>query len=400
MNREKTQGGRLLIFDDDPEVGSIIGMIAETIDFETRAVLRADDFFRIIEEWSPTHIALDLVMPEVDGIEAMRMLGERRCPATIVITSGMGSRVLDAAQRAAVEHGLSVAGVVSKPFSTKALCALLTAEPVAKAEKQAKPPPASRVDPGTVTEKDLSDALGRREFSVFYQPKIRCDTGAVAGFEALVRWHRPGIGIVGPDLFIPLAERTGQIDRLTDQVFEQSLAWLASSFSGAALLLSLNLSARSLGDVELANRIAAACGERAIDPGRIILEVTETSAMADSVSTLDLLTRFRIKGFHLSIDDFGVGYSSLIQLARLPFSELKIDKMFVISAPESTESRNIVKAIVGLAHSLGLRVTAEGVEDEWTLGFLRDIGCDLAQGYFIGRPMDGDAMRTWVAARG
>ncbi len=399
MSGESALGGRLLIFDDDPDVGAIIGAIAETVNFQIRAATQAKDFFRILEEWSPTHIALDLVMPEVDGIEAMRMLGDLRCEATIIITSGMGGRVLDAAQRAAAERGLSVAGVVSKPFSPKALRTLLTTAPIAKNPNRTPPAPGSRADRDVVTEEDLKDALDRREFSVFYQPKLQCSTGALAGFEALVRWHRPGAGIVGPDIFIPLAERTGLIDRLTDRVFEQGLAWLASSFSDAAPLLSLNLSARSLGDVELANRIAAACGEHAIDPGRIILEVTETSAMADSVATLDLLTRFRIKGFHLSIDDFGVGYSSLIQLARLPFSELKIDKMFLISAPESKESRNIVKAIVGLAHSLGLRVTAEGVEDAWTLGFLREAGCDLAQGYFIGRPMGGNAVLEWIRAR-
>lgn len=121
--------------------------------------------------------------------------------------------------------------------------------------------------------------------------------------------------------------------------------------------------------------------------------------MADPVAMLDLLTQFRLKGFHLSIDDFGVGYSSLIQLARLPFSELKIDKMFVISAPASEESRKITTAILGLAHNLGLRVTAEGVEDDWTLNFLCEIGCDHAQGHYIARAMKGQEFLTWLQNR-
>ncbi len=396
MKQEFSLGGRLLILDDDPAVSATIGAIAKSVDFETRAAADANDFFRILDEWAPTHIALDLIMPDVDGIEAMRRLGEMQCKAGIIITSGVGNRILDAARRAASEYGLSVAGIVPKPFQANALRALLTVAPAVKkivaGSNRVAPPSA----PAIVTEKEIIIALERNEFCVFYQPKIACSTNAVAGFEALVRWNRPGVGFVAPDHFIPLAEQTGLIDPLTDQIMDQGLSWLASSFPDAELLLSLNLSARSLGDLELANDIAGICQDRSIDPTRVILEITETSAMTDPVATLDILTRLRLKGFHLSIDDFGVGYSSLIQLARLPFSELKIDKMFIISAPESQESRNIVRAIVGLARSLGLRVTAEGVEDAWTLEFLREIGCDLAQGYFIGRPMAGDAVLEWI----
>lgn len=400
MNGETPPAGQLLILDDDPAVGITIGAIAETVNFEARSATRAEDFFRILDEWIPTHIVLDLVMPDVDGIEAMRRLGEMRCRAAIIITSGMGSRVLDAARRAAVERGLSIAGVLFKPFTPAALRALLTKGPAAKEiarethhAERARP---SQDEPREIAEKELAAWLDSRELRVFYQPKIECATGALAGFEALVRWNRPGGGTIAPDLFVPLAERADLIDRLTDQVLDRGLEWLAASFLDSAVLLSLNLSARSLGDMELANRIAAACREHAIDPARIVLEITETSAMTDPLATLDILTRFRIKGFHLSIDDFGVGYSSLPRLARLPFSELKIDKMFVISAQESQESRNIVQAIIGLAHSLGIRVSAEGVEDEWTLGFLKTAGCDLAQGYFIGGPMDGEAVPDWV----
>lgn len=338
-------------------------------------------------------------MPDIDGIEAMRRLGELRCRAGIIITSGVGNRVLDAARRAVAEYGLAVAGIVAKPFEPRVLRALLTDAPAAKKPEAPLTQAMFRSIRAVVTEEELTLVLDRREFCVFYQPKIECVTNALAGFEALVRWNRPGVGIVAPDQFIPLAERAGLIGRMTDQILNLGLSWLAASFPESSLQLSLNVSARSLGDLELANYIAGVCHDRSIDPARVILEITETSAMTDPIATLDILTRLRIKGFHLSIDDFGVGYSSLIQLARLPFSELKIDKMFVISAPESQESRNIVKAIIGLAHSLGLRVTAEGVEDAWTLGFLREAGCDLAQGYFIGRPMDVDAVLHWVRSR-
>jgi EAL domain-containing protein (putative c-di-GMP-specific phosphodiesterase class I) len=125
----------------------------------------------------------------------------------------------------------------------------------------------------------------------------------------------------------------------------------------------------------------------------------ETSAMVDPILSLDLMTRFRVKGFRLSLDDFGTGYSSIVQLVRLPFSEIKVDKSFVMQAQDSMESRTVIKSIVDLGHSLGLLVTAEGIEDVETLNYLTSLGCDLAQGYFIARPMSGEATRVWAAKR-
>ena len=136
-----------------------------------------------------------------------------------------------------------------------------------------------------------------------------------------------------------------------------------------------------------------------IAPERIVIELTETSAMVDSVLSLDLMTRFRVKGFQLSIDDFGTGYSSMVQLVRLPFSEIKVDKSFVMNAQKSQESRNVIKSVIDLGHSLGLQVTAEGVEDQQTLNYLISLGCDFAQGYFIARPMPGEAARFWAEER-
>lgn len=389
---------RLLILDDDEDVGRTIGAIAESTGFTAISTTDPAVFFRTLAEWAPSHVVVDLVMPELDGIEVIRRLGAQQCRASIIITSGVGGRILDAAQRAAAAHGLAVAGVAPKPFRSETLRGLLRLAP-AGPKPEAVAAGRRPDDPGDASEAELLGALDRREFCLFYQPKIACGTGALAGFEALVRWERPGFGLVAPNRFIPVAERTGLIVRLTDQILEEGLAWLGTCFRDAPLLLSLNLSAGSLDEVALAERIADRCLHRGVAPERIVLEITESSAMADTVATLDLLTRFRLKGFHLSIDDFGVGYSSLIRLARLPFSELKIDRMFIASAPESRESRNIVAAIIGLSHSLGLQVTAEGVEDEWTLGFLRESGCDFAQGYFIARPMAGAAMLDWVRSR-
>ena len=163
--------------------------------------------------------------------------------------------------------------------------------------------------------------------------------------------------------------------------------------------LSVNISAISLSHLDLFERIETHCRNMSILPERIIFELTETCAMKDPVSSLDILTRLRIKGFHLSIDDFGTGYSSMLQLARLPFSEIKIDKSFVMTASESKESCTVIKTNNDLGHGLGLYTSAEGIESLETLEYLRSIGCDLAQGYAIARPMSGPAVIEWLSNR-
>ena len=217
------------------------------------------------------------------------------------------------------------------------------------------------------------------------------------GFEALVRWFHPDAGLIMPDRFIPLAESSGLIGELTEQIFDLGLSWLARHFPKSELRLSVNISAKNLGDLHLVDRVSCLARQHDIHPCRLIFEVTETSAMDDPMASLNLLTRFRVKGFHLSLDDFGTGYSSMVQLVRLPFTEIKVDRSFVMAAMQSQESRAIIKSIVDLSHSLGLQATAEGVEDGPTLDFLMEIDCDLAQGYFIARPMPGETVAGWIA---
>lgn len=389
--------GRLLILDDDLLVGQTLALVAESIGFDTRLTSTPDQFFAVLNQWNPTHIAVDLVMPDMDGVEVMRLLAERDCQARIIISSGVGSRILDAARRSAAEHGLDIAGVLSKPFLPVTARTLLATRGTDDAMRVARRRGSERKF--EVTEAALRRALDGREFQLVYQPKIECKTGAVAGFEALVRWHHPVAGIVMPDQFIRQAENWHLIDALTRQVSEQALRWLSQSFPGSTLSISINISARTLVDFQLGEFASDFCRQLMLDPGRVIFELTESSAMTDPMAALGLLTRVRMKGFHLSIDDFGTGYSSMVQLVRLPFSEIKVDKSFVMTAAQSQEARTVIKSIVDLGHSLGLLATAEGVEDAPTLDFLNAIGCDLAQGYFIARPMPGNVVDDWIAKR-
>jgi EAL domain-containing protein (putative c-di-GMP-specific phosphodiesterase class I)/FixJ family two-component response regulator len=389
---------RILILDDDADVGQVIQWMAQSIGFEAEFVTRADEFFEKLTATHPDIITIDLAMPGLDGVEVMRMLAERKCKARIVISSGMGTRVLEAAQRSAAEHGLSILGVIQKPISKEALLALI-GEGGDRNEPASVGMLSAHSDALKITEAELKGALERHEFVLAYQPKVLCKTGAPAGFEALVRWKHPSRGIVMPNEFIPLAEQTGLIEDLTEQIFDQSLKWFSASFPPPHPQLSLNISARSLVDIQMADSLLSLCRRYGVEPERVVLELTETSAMVDPTLSLDLMTRFRVKGFHLSIDDFGTGFSSMVQLVRLPFSEIKVDQSFVMRAQQSQESRTVIKSIVDLGHSLGLLVTAEGVESIEIFDYIKSVGCDLAQGYFIARPMWGEDALAWIQQR-
>lgn len=406
---------RLLILDDDPLTGQTIANIATMAGVDARYVDEPSVFFQQVKQWQPDFIALDLIMPAMDGVQVMIELARLNCHAEIIISSGVGGRVLDAAARSAAEHGLNIAGVLAKPFSPARLRALLNHETTADGQSPALPvghgsAAQAAPKPESITHKDLLDALEQKQITLVYQPKINCRTGLLTGFEALARWTHPALGPVGPDRFIPLAERYGLIDQLTESVMVQSLRWISqlpTQLDESAdfdylrrrlreITVSINISASSLNNIDLFERMDEYCQSMGIRPDRLIFELTESCAMEDPISSLDILTRLRMKGFHLSIDDFGTGYSSMLQLARLPFSEIKIDKSFVMTAAESKESRTVIKTIIDLGHGLGLYTSAEGIESDETLEYLRSIGCDLAQGYAIARPMSPEAVLDWL----
>ena len=246
----------------------------------------------------------------------------------------------------------------------------------------------------------LKLALAGDDFVLAYQPKIAVQSGAVTGVEAVSRWRDDVLGDVSPSEFVPVAERFGLIDALTDRVLSLAVRqWADWRDQGIKIRLAVNVSALCLGDVDLPDRIQRLCMREGMPCEMLTIEVTE-SATQNSVQLLDTLTRFRIKGLSVSLDDFGTGYSSLLQLRRLPYSEIKIDRCFVCDATTSAESRLIVKAIVDLAHGLGITATAEGVEDAATLGLLRELGCDEAQGFLIAPPMRGAAFVDWLLHSG
>ncbi|MGI8707596.1 MAG: putative bifunctional diguanylate cyclase/phosphodiesterase [Actinomycetota bacterium] len=246
---------------------------------------------------------------------------------------------------------------------------------------------------------ELRQAIDNDGLELHYQPKIGLDTGRVVGVEALVRWQHPERGIVGPDEFIGLAEHTGLIKSLTARVLDMALrqqrAWIDA---GLQVSVSVNPSVRNLMDSRLPEQVAQLAKWR-VPASQLTLEITESSIMADPVRTKQILDSISNQGVSLSVDDFGIGHSSLSYLKQLPVSEIKIDRSFVMDMQNNGNDAVIVRSTVDLGRNLGMRIVAEGVEDAPIYGTLSDLGCDVAQGYFISRPLPGIAMTQWLTER-
>ena len=246
---------------------------------------------------------------------------------------------------------------------------------------------------------ELRRAIDQNELSLYFQPKVDLESGEVTCAEALVRWDHPRHGMLSPDMFVPIAEQTGLIRPLARWVLDAALRqcnrWRRD---GLDLSVAVNLSMRNLHDPEVVDMIRQLLVRWGIPPASLVIEITESSLMADAARAMDVLGRLRGMGVSVSIDDFGTGYSSLAYLKRLPVNELKIDKSFVAHIASDHNDAAIVRSTIGLAHDLGLSVVAEGIEDQQTLEFLADLGCDVAQGYFISRPLPVVALGDWLAS--
>ena len=238
-------------------------------------------------------------------------------------------------------------------------------------------------------------ALEEQRLKMVYQPKVGMREGSLTRVEALVRWDDPELGPVEPSRFVPLAEEHGLIDDLTQWGLRTILRqWLDWREEGIDTHLAFNISALSLQHLDFPDLVERMCRALEVPTDRLVLELTE-GATQPLIKLMDTLTRFRIKGIGLAIDDFGPGYSTLLQLRHLPFTEVKIDQAFVRDVDRSRDCRLIVQTIVDLAHGLGLTATAEGVETVEQLRIVHELGCDLVQGYLISRPIEPEELKPW-----
>jgi EAL domain-containing protein (putative c-di-GMP-specific phosphodiesterase class I) len=336
-------------------------------------------------------ILLDLNMPDMDGIEFVRKLAAAGFDGSLILVSAEDERVLQMAERLIQAHGMTVLGHVSKPVSLPRLAQLI------KTHGLVPPPPSGTKE--SYSPESIGAAIANGELVNYYQPQIAVTTGKVVGVETLVRWFHPVDGLVFPDQFVGVAEKNGMIDALTRVVlrsaFRQMKVWQES---GLDISVAVNVSMDNLSSLAFADFVIEEALTIGVAPQNIVLEVTESRLMLDQRAPLEVLTRLRLKRFRLSIDDFGTGHSSLTQLSDISFDELKIDQSFVHGASHDKTARAIYDASLGVGKQLGMKIVAEGVEDRDDWDLLVRTNCDVAQGYFIGRPMPAAAITEWIAS--
>jgi EAL domain-containing protein (putative c-di-GMP-specific phosphodiesterase class I) len=316
-----------------------------------------------------------LQMPDVDGVELLRAMAAEDLKAPIILMSGVEDKVLRTVGDLGTDLGLNMRGVLAKPIRMETLRRTL--------DQDSAPPGSNRAD-------ELRDAIAGGQLVLHYQPVIRLASRELISFEALVRWNHPTEGLIQPDSFIPLAEERGMIDDLTWTVVRLAVEQAARWALTIAVPIAVNLSATNLNDDTFPDKLTQLCREYGVAPHQIHLELTETATSRDSMRLKAILSRIRLKGFKLAIDDFGIGYSSMMQLRSLPFSTLKIDKSFVNDMLHSEDAGIIVDAILALAGAFRMDVVAEGIETEAQLAALVTRGALSGQGYLIARPAPAD----------
>jgi EAL domain-containing protein (putative c-di-GMP-specific phosphodiesterase class I) len=352
---------RLGVMDDDMAVASVAVSMVEALGGSGRTVSRLPELMALVEQWQPTHLIVDLVMPEMDGVQVLQALGEAGCSARIIICSGMSDGVLDAAMRSASGHGLSVAGVLPKPFRLRELKALL--DPPAAA------PPRAAASAAHAAAARPPDPINGRGPGLGWSAKVDCGTGELVGYS------------VSP---APLSPAEGVSREQCVQIARRALAEFSARASAGWLGLVLPVSLSCLEDASLIEALAALSEAHDIDPRRLTLQLADTSPSGEVLSSLEWLTRARMRGFELGLSHVGTGRASLIDLVRMPLSELALAPQVSEGLPDRNEARLIAKCVCDLAGNLGLRVTADGVRDLRALPLLDTLGCHYAQGPAVG----------------
>ena len=382
----------VLVIDDERAHRLILGRAAEAMGMKVSVAAGLEAASSRLEAGPVDVVTLDLSLGDQDSVRLLRELAACHPVPVVILVSGMDDRVRAATRRLAEAYGLPVAGTLRKPIIPSQVQAMLRMIPAAN--------PVSEVRPQMVLEpSDLADGLRHREITPVFQPKVDMRTMDVIGVEALARWNSPTFGRVMPDQFIPLAERHGLIAKLTLSVLEASLRARAQWQSlSAGCTVAVNISPLVLVDPDLPEKIEALLATYHVPPMALIAEVTESTMFANPMLATEVLTRLRIKGIGLSIDDFGTGHSSLLSLLNMPFSELKIDRSFVAACVADPDARKIVRATVSLGRELGLRIVGEGVETQDVADVLLEAGCDIGQGWLFGRGMSHDRLMNLLGA--
>jgi EAL domain-containing protein (putative c-di-GMP-specific phosphodiesterase class I) len=364
-DREPESPLRVFIIDDDSEILENLVESLPSPAFKTQTASDANTLFDNLESFAPEVVITDMAMPSRDGIDVLRILRDRRYTGDVILMSGAQGQVLETARRVAVSYGLTIAGVLRKPFTPKQLLTLLAAD-------------------STSDDAGMGNALSERRIRPYFQPKVDLKTGRIVGAEALSRWQHPERGLLMPASYLNTKRATSRRSVHDYTMLERTIEFCGKlNQMGHPISVAVNFTADVILSDEFIEVMADAQRRHGIAPEQITVELTEHETSENFEELAERLLKLRLFGAHLSIDDFGVGHSSLSRIQRLPVSEIKIDRSFIRGLGEYSDNIAIVRSIVELAHSLHCQVVAEGVEAAEAVDTLKKAGCDLAQGYLF-----------------
>jgi EAL domain-containing protein (putative c-di-GMP-specific phosphodiesterase class I)/FixJ family two-component response regulator len=391
--------GALVVEDSDAQRAHLVGILTSRGVGQVREAIDGSAALAQLDQATahPAVLIIDLEMPGMDGIALIRELARRKFRIPLVIASSREPVFLDSVESMVRTFGLTVLGALEKPVDGTRLFALL--EDLGMARNAAEPEAEAECD---IAPEALQAAIEQGRIQPHFQVKQCMKSGLPHGAEALARWiDEDGRVLHRPDRFIPAAEKYALISALTLSMLNQVLASLLHwRTRGLQPQIALNLSPCSLDDAGLADAIIDAVGSSGIAPRQLIFEVTESTMTAMIADRTAALLRLRLRGFELSIDDYGSGFASLQQLSSLPFSELKIDRSFVSGAQRRGDLRTMLESSIEMGRKLGLRTVAEGVESQEDWALLARLGCDVAQGYLISRPLAASELPGTIARLG
>jgi EAL domain-containing protein (putative c-di-GMP-specific phosphodiesterase class I)/CheY-like chemotaxis protein len=373
----------VLIFDDDEAVGRVLVRAATWLGIDAVAVNDPDAFDEQLRTNPPHIVILDLQLGATDGVKQLHVLADRKFSGAVVLMSGFDTRVLGSAQLVARGLGLNIDSVLEKPLRLASVQQML--------ERLHKP-----IEHLTIER--LREAIANGEMRLNFQPVVSRKPKIIHKLEALVRWHHPVVGVVYPGDFIPMAEGdVVTMDALTAWVIRGAVeAYGELETFGVRVPMSVNVSVRNLHNLAFPDWIEQCLSDGAMPAECLHVEITESAAFGEAATALNVLSRMRLKGISLSIDDFGTSYASFKVLRHMPFSEIKIDRSFVSDMIVSRDSHAIVKSIIDLAANMDMNCVAEGVETEDTADLLEELGVVTMQGYLFAKPMTVGAIPGWL----
>lgn len=391
---------QIFIMDDESEYGELIMEVAQMqslIAVANQDPLKFEE--KLAEQPNVDLLFLDLNMPNRDGIEILRSLASMDFKGRIVLMSGFDESVLSTAYELAEVYGLLLLSPLSKPFSIHDVIGIFSKHLIGVAPSNSLN---DGLNPGpeVMSIEAIVLALEEGRVCMHYQPQISLSDYSVVGYESLVRLVDEGGKLCYPGQFIEVIEQHAKTELLLEKVCEQvcidyqSHLQLLGDFT-----VSINVSALDLDDLEFPEKFARKIQCSNLRPSNVVIEITESRAIQQITAGLDILARLRLKGFHLSIDDFGTGSAVLSNIKKMPFTELKIDKSFVDKVLSDERTLSLTQSLIDMGHNLKMTLVAEGIEDIETARFLQKMGCDIAQGYYFARPMPADEVSNWLNQR-